>query len=57
MQLLPIGSRPRAFQPAKDESHKLRLTPKGGSETLIRLRFTSKTGILLMKLCYKVSLR
>ena len=29
---------------------------KGGIETLIR-SFTSKTGILSLKLCYKVSLR
>ena len=58
VQLQPIGSRQRAFQPAKDDSHTLPLVTKGGSETaetLIRC-FTSKTGILSMKLCYKVSL-
>jgi len=51
------GSQLRAFQRAKDESHTLplspSLSPKGGAETLIRC-FTSKTGILSMKLYYKV---
>jgi len=56
VELLPIGSRLRAFQRAKDESHTLPLSPpKGGSKTLIRC-FTGKTGILSMKHCYKVFL-
>ena len=47
----------RAFQRAKDESHMLPLTPaiKSGSQTLIRI-FMSKTGILSMKLRFKVPL-
>jgi len=54
----PIGSRLRAFQPAKDESHTLPLSPQKriGSVTLIGC-FTSKTDILPMKLCYKIYLR
>jgi len=57
VQLQPIGSRLRAFRPAKDESYTLPLSPQGGTETLIRC-FTSKTDrILSMKLCYQISLR
>ena len=48
-----MESRLSAIQRANDELHALPLTPlrkKGDSETLIRC-FTSKTDILLMKLC------
>ena len=56
VQLQWIRNRPRTFQRAIDEVRTLLLTaPKGGPEMLIRC-FTNKTGILSMKLCYKVSL-
>jgi len=49
-----MGSRLQALQRAKDQSHTLPLSPpKGGSETLLRC-FTNKTGIVSIKVCYKV---
>jgi len=45
------------FQRAKDESHTLLLSPKKGDSEMLIGCFTSKTNILSMTLCCKVSLR
>jgi len=56
VQLLRIGSRPRAFQRAIDEVRTLPLSPpKGGSENKFVI-FVNKNQFKSNKLCYKVSL-